>query len=132
MKLAGESFWSLSLLWKLFETIGQCVCARGVVSLNVGVRSLRCQQSYCGLCARVTSFANSQANSCRDVRTMESCFMTSIKFKLVTNRNVYVKCVHVCRVFRWINCACKFAVFWVKPWKFCGATFQYFYGESSC
>jgi hypothetical protein len=31
----------------------------------------------------------------------------------------------MCAEFRWINCAYKVAVFWVKPWKFCGATLQY-------
>lgn len=54
-------------------------------------------------CARVKRFANSQVNSYypyRDVRTMESVFVTFMKLKLMTNGNTYVKCIYVCGVFR--------------------------------
>jgi hypothetical protein len=49
VNLSGESYRSLSLVLKIFETnplrlcCGECVCARGV-SLNVGVRSVRCEE----------------------------------------------------------------------------------------
>lgn len=49
VNLSGESYSSLSLVLKLFETnplrlcCAECVCARGV-SLNVGVRSVRCEE----------------------------------------------------------------------------------------
>jgi hypothetical protein len=128
VKPAGESFWSLSSLWKLFETIllVGSACARAEsVWMSVFDRWGVKWGIVVVLCARVTSFPNSQTSSCRDVGTMESGFMTYIKFELVTNRSVYVKCVYVYGVFRWINCAHKVAVFWVKLWKFCGATLQF-------
>jgi len=62
---AGESNRSLSLLSKLSETLqlrpsaGECECARGV-SLNVGVRSVRCGEACCDfvcLCQTFRTFA---------------------------------------------------------------------------